>query len=260
MKHSRSSFRAFWRATAMTIATFLYLGRRPGLSLKATGLPAHITKGWHARMCKLGGIDVTVHGHPESQGSVLFVANHISYIDILAIGGVIDGCFIAKSDVAGWPVFGWLAKQRRTLFVERRSRRAKDQGSWLKDRLTAGDDLILFPEGTSTEGLEVLPFKSTLFAAVENASIDDDVIIQPLTIAYNRYDSGPLCEDMRPRYAWYGDMTLGDHLWYWLGLRRVGVDLIFHAPIKASSHPSRKNLANHCHQIVARGLQDIAVT
>jgi len=256
MKQSRSSFRASLRTLAMVTKTIYYLSIDLRTSLKATGLPASITRRWHASMCNLGGVDVAVIGTPQTQGSVLFVSNHISYIDILVIGGVIDGCFIAKAEVEGWPVFGWLAKQRRTMFVERSSRHSKNQGNWLKDRLASGDDLILFPEGTSTDGQQVLPFKSTLFAAVENSTPIDDVIIQPITVAYNRYDGGPLCDKTRPRYAWYDDMTLGAHLWYWLGLKRVGVDLIFHEPVKASSYSSRKDLATHCFQVVAKGLQD----
>ena len=259
MNQARSPLRASWRAVAMTCMTLFYLIRHLRTSLKLTGLPAHITRQWHANICKIGGLDVVVHGVPEKRGSVLFVSNHISYLDIVAIGGVIDGCFIAKSEVESWPIFGWLARQRRTLFVERSSRHAKDQGNWLKDRLAKGDDLILFPEGTSTDGRQVLSFKSTLFAAVENSTPEDDVLIQPITIAYSRFAGNPMCSEMRPRYAWYGDMTLGSHLWYWLGLSGAGIDVIFHEPVKASLHPSRKALANHCYEIVAKGLQDIAV-
>jgi 1-acyl-sn-glycerol-3-phosphate acyltransferase len=125
----------------------------------------------------------------------------------------------------------------------------------MQARLTNRDSLFLFPEGTSSDGSQVLPFKSSLFSAADVTFPDgQQVLVQPVTLSYSRYDHQPITTDLRDAYAWYGDMTFGGHFWHWLGLRNVGVDVIFHPPVRLSDFSDRKALSKYCHDVISDGL------
>ncbi|MBT3792484.1 MAG: 1-acyl-sn-glycerol-3-phosphate acyltransferase [Rhodospirillales bacterium] len=213
---------------------------------------------YHKLCMKILGIDVAVHGTRTDIRPVLFVGNHTSYLDIPILGSVIMGSFVAKSEIANWPVFGWLAKLQRTVFIERRAVRAADQRDEIGARLQAGDRLILFPEGTSNDGTRVLPFKSALFAVAERRIEDEPLLVQPFTIAYTQIDGRPMKFDWRALVAWYGDMPLMPHLWTVLGIGHIHAEIWFHDPVTIEGliegAPSRKALAEYCHQTVAKGL------
>jgi lyso-ornithine lipid O-acyltransferase len=208
---------------------------------------------YHRWSSRILGFHVSVAGERSAQRPTLFVANHVSYIDIEILGGVVEGSFIAKAEVARWPLFGWLAKLQRTVFVDRRVRSTAAQRDCIRERLAAGDDLILFPEGTSGDGNRILPFKSALFSVADYAG-PGDLTVQPVSIAYLRLDGIPMGRAYRPFFAWYGDMTLGSHLWTMLGLGTVDVAVIFHAPVTLAEFGSRKALADHCHRVIAAGM------
>jgi 1-acyl-sn-glycerol-3-phosphate acyltransferase len=200
------------------------------------------------------GFDTTVIGAPTAARPALFVANHSSYVDIEIFGGIIDASFIAKSEVKRWPLFGWLARLQRTVFVDRRAHTTHRQRDAIVERLKEGGRLILFPEGTSDDGTRVLPFKSALFAAVHGAHLERAVTVQPVSIAYVSLDGMPLGRFFRPYFAWYGDMDLASHLWEMVGLGRVGVTVEFHAPVSIAEFPTRKALAEHCWRVVSAGV------
>jgi lyso-ornithine lipid O-acyltransferase len=208
---------------------------------------------YHRLACRILGFRVTVAGEPSALRPTLFVANHISYIDIEILGGLIEGSFIAKADVASWPLFGQLAKLQRTVFVDRRIRSTAAQRDAIRERLAAGDDLILFPEGTSGDGNHILPFKSALFSVADHAG-PRALTVQPLSIAYLRLDGIPMGRAYRPFFAWYGDMTLGSHLWTMLGLGTVDVAVTFHRPVTLAQFGSRKALAEYCQRVIALGM------
>ncbi|WP_259781661.1 lysophospholipid acyltransferase family protein [Aestuariispira ectoiniformans] len=220
-------------------------------------MPRRVTREWHARVCRLAGVDVQVHGAEPAKGPTIFVANHVSYIDIIALGGLIDCSFVAKAEVAGWPIFGYLSKLQRTVFVERRARRAAGQRDELRSHLEKGESLILFPEGTSSDGSRVLPFKSSLFEAANAECDGEQVWVQPVSIAYSRFDNIPMERWIRPYYAWYGDMEMGGHLWHWLGLGKLGVDVILHEPVRLGDFKGRKELARHCEMAVDHGVTQV---
>jgi lyso-ornithine lipid O-acyltransferase len=205
---------------------------------------------YHARCARLFGISIKTMGTPVTDRPVLFVANHISYIDIVAFSALAEVSFVAKTEIAGWPFFGWLAKLQRTVFVGRQRARVADEKSALETRLAAGGALVLFAEGTTGDGNRTRPFKSALFAAADRSG----VIVQPVTIAYTRLDGMPLCRALRPAVAWYGDMELLPHLWAFIGLGRIGVEVIFHAPTSLAAAGSRKHLAQHCERVIAHSL------
>jgi lyso-ornithine lipid O-acyltransferase len=185
---------------------------------------------------------------------VLFVSNHVSYADITVLGSLIVGSFIAKTEVARWPLFGWLAKLQRTVFVDRRMRSTRLQRDAMTERLAAGDALILFPEGTSGDGNRVLPFKSALFSAAETMQEVVPIAVQPVSIAYTRLDGMPLGRLLRPFFAWYGTAELAPHLWNMLGLGTVEVVVEFHPPTFIADCGSRKALARYCHARIAGGM------
>ncbi len=210
---------------------------------------------FHRVCARLIGLSLVTRGAICDRRPTLFVSNHLSYLDIAVLGALIDGSFIAKAEVARWPLFGTLARLQETIFVEREARgQVARQRSALLDRLAAGDNLILFPEGTSSDGTHILPFKSALFAAAAAPVGGDGVQVQPVSIAATALDGIPLGRSLRPLYAWYGDMDLAPHLWTLLKLGRLTVEVEFHPPVTLASLGSRKALADHCWQAIARGV------
>lgn len=218
-------------------------------SRAAVGLPLV----YHRVCCRIFGFRLEVRGAMSQRRPTLFVANHVSYTDIPLLGSLIRGSFIAKTEVADWPFFGWLAKLQRTVFVDRRVRSTATQKSAIAARLAAGDNLILFPEGTSGDGTRVLPFKSALLSAAE--PIDGrPVAVQPVSVAYARLDGIPLGRLDRAQVAWYGDMELAPHMWTFVGLGRVTVVIEFHPVVSLAELGSRKALAEHCRNAIAIGV------
>jgi len=207
---------------------------------------------YHRRCCRILGLDVRQIGQPTGERPVLFAANHTGYLDIAVLGSLIPGSFVAKSEVAGWPLFGWLAKLQRSVFVDRQVRSTALQRDAIAERLAAKDALILFPEGTSGDGNFVLPFKSALFSVVFNKT--EPITVQPVSIAYTKLDGLPIGRGLRPFFAWYGDMDLGSHMWRVLGLGRIEAAVEFHPPVLVAEFASRKELAQFCYDRVSGGV------
>ncbi|HLJ22073.1 MAG TPA: lysophospholipid acyltransferase family protein [Stellaceae bacterium] len=224
------------------------------LLLLRSPLAERLPLAYHRLASRILGFDTTVIGTPSPLRPTLFVANHTSYIDIEILGGVIDAAFVAKSEVKRWPLFGWLARLQRTVFVDRRPRTTHHQRDAIVERLKEGGRLILFPEATSDDGTRALPFKSALFAAVHGAHLEHPITVQPVSIAYVTLDGIPLGRFFRPYFAWYGDMEMASHLWAMVGLGRVGVTVEFHAPVSIAEFPTRKALADHCWRVVSAGV------
>ena len=208
---------------------------------------------YHRWCCRILGFRVRSVGNPTAERPALFVANHVSYTDITILGSVIAGSFIAKAEVADWPFFGWLAKLQRSVFVDRRVRSTATQRDAITDRLSAGEALILFPEGTSGDGNRVLPFKSALFSAAQPNDIPP-VVVQPVSLAYTRLDGMPIGRLYRPFFAWYGAVDLAPHLWSMVSLGMVEVVVEFHPPTFLSHCGSRKALAGYCYARIAGGV------
>ena len=210
---------------------------------------------FHRTLLKLIGFRVRTHGTMTNAAPVFFVANHVSYLDIPVLGALIPAYFIAKAEVARWPLFGFLAKLQGTVFIERRSNRVREQRDQLTSHLAAGQNLILFPEGTSSDGQMVLPFKSSLFSAIESAAEDIDIVVQPVSIACTAIDGLPITQNLRYIYGWYGDLSLLPHMWQAFKCDRFNIDVIFHPPIHAKDMHDRKQLAVACHDAIARGIE-----
>lgn len=209
---------------------------------------------YHWQCCRILGIKVERRGRKSRVRPTLYVCNHSSYIDISILGSVIRGSFVAKSEVSGWPMFGTLAKLQRTVFVVRRASRTAEQRDIIADRLEAGDDLILFPEGTSSDGNRVLPFKSGLLSVAQVRPKGEALTVQPVTVSYTKLDGLPLGRSLRPLYAWYGDMDMASHIWQLAGLGNLTVVVHFHPPVTWDEFQSRKALSKHCETVIAQGL------
>ena len=147
---------------------------------------------YHRFVCIILGIKVRVHGKRSDTIPTLFVCNHVSYLDIEVLGGIIPGSFVAKAEVATWPFFSTLAKAQRTIFVERRSGKTSASRDQMMKRLNTGDNLMLFPEGTSSDGTRVLPFRSALFGVAQLRRDEKPITVQSVAIAYTRLDGIPL--------------------------------------------------------------------
>lgn len=173
-------------------------------------------------------------------------------MDIFVLGSILRGSFIAKSEVASWPLFGPLAKLQNCLFIDRDRRKVGSQIQQIQRYLQNEGDLILFPEGTSAPGTHVAPFHSSLFQAAEDEAAD--IRIQPLTIAYTHYRNRRMDRKTRDYYAWYKPRKIVPHFFNGLGLGRARVKLIFHQPLKMNSFESRKACAKHCEMVIRQGL------
>jgi lyso-ornithine lipid O-acyltransferase len=209
---------------------------------------------YHRVCCRILGLRVRQIGQPTALGPVLFAANHVSYLDITVLGSLIPGSFIAKAEVSGWPLLGWLAKLQRSVFVDRQVRSTAQQRDAIAERLAARDALILFPEGTSSDGNRVLPFKSALFDVANGRRGMPPVTVQPVSVAYTRLDGMPIRRGFRPLFAWYGDMAMAPHLWRLLGLGRIEIVVQFHDPVAFADFGSRKALSAYCEACVVGGV------
>lgn len=247
--------RAVLRAGAFSLLTFGLIGPYALSGVLCPAAKRPIAKLWYRACQKICGLRVRVHGMPNTEGATLFCANHVSYLDIIVLGALSDARFVAKKDVAAWPLFGLLARMADTIFVTRERRKAPGDCGQLKRALAAGEKLFLFPEGTSSNGLSVLPFRSTLFAAVEPGNAPPDVVMQPVAITYARYADGRrLKGELSDLYAWYGDMTLAGHLLSVFGLKGCVIDVSFMPPIRPVAFPNRKSLAEACHRAVRQSV------
>jgi 1-acyl-sn-glycerol-3-phosphate acyltransferase len=208
----------------------------------------------HRVVTRLIDAKVVVKGDQCREGAVLFVCNHSSYADISIIGALIRGSFVAKAEVAQWPLFGICAKLSRTVFVDRRARYARQQAEEMKRRFEKGERLIFFAEGTTSDGNRVLPFRSSLFATAEIEVAGRPVKVQPVSIAYTRLDGIPMGRHLRPFFAWYGEMEMLSHLWGIVGLGRSTVVVEFHKPVTIRDFADRKALAAYCQAVVAAGV------
>lgn len=249
-RRTPGSLRALGRALAVLSWTLLLLPLQTASVAVGGSLRERVPRLYHAGLCRILGIDVRIVGSPLPRRPALLVANHSSWLDVPILGSLMACSFVAKAEVSGWPGVGTLARLQRTVFVERRPRDAGAHVRRLGERLKEGGRLVLFPEGTSTDGSHVLPFKSALFSVAGSAA-DEAVPVQPVTVAYVRIEGRPAGPLTRPKVAWFGDMAFVPHLWGVLRLDGLGVAVTFHDPVPGARFESRKRLAARCGEIVA---------
>lgn len=193
------------------------------------------------------GMRIETRGTISTSVPTLFLCNHLSYLDTISIASVIPTHFVAKAEVAHWPLFGYLTDLQGTVFIDRNNKKgAGQQGEAIINVMRQKKNIVLFPEGTSTNGSEVKNFKSGLLQSFLEAK-DMDIMVQPVSIACYG-DNG-----IQHRYAWYGDMTLMPHLWTVFKTSGLRVRFTFHEAFKASHFTDRKQLADMARQRVENG-------
>jgi lyso-ornithine lipid O-acyltransferase len=207
---------------------------------------------YHRAVCRLLGIRSVIEGQIASDRPVLVVANHVSWLDIPVLSAVAPLSFIAKSEVGSWPFVSSLARLQRTVFVDRQRRTTVGKvASEMSKRLDQGDVLVLFAEGTSTDGNRVLPFKTALFSAAF-AEGNSDLCVQTLSLTYTRLHGIPLGRADRSMVGWYGDMSMGDHAWQLLKAGPLDTRIVIGEPVPLREFSGRKQLAEHTEEIVRR--------
>lgn len=256
--------RVWWRMLLFSLhCVWIVLAQWPLLRFYRGPKSFILPRIWQATAAKIFGVQVRVHGTPYEGGQTLYISNHISYIDIPTLGGVVKGVFVARADLAGWPVFGFLATMQQTAFISRDKKNARAEKENLERLVREGKNLILFAEGTSTDGTSVIPFKSSLFSLVfDDDGKARDLMVQPVTIAVAAIDGMPVEKGpgpLRDKYTWYGDMTLGPHIMQLAACKGAVVDITFHPPRDpAAYNGDRKALAADCYNDVAGAMPVLA--
>lgn len=235
----RGALRGFLFLTLTGVLLLVYLAAM-ALGKRATLAVRHL---WCSATARILGVRMELVGSPFRACPTLYVANHVSYLDILVLGVLLDGTFIAKSEIAGWPLFGTLGRLTRTMFVRRHWRSALIQRNALAARLRAGESFILFGEGTSSNGLGIRPIKTSLLSVAEPWVLDCPIAVQPVTLIFSRLADGtPIGPDNCDLYAWHSEAEFVPHLWGALQLGGVQIRAVVGDPVLSWSVKSRKVL------------------
>ena len=199
---------------------------------------------WYRIAARILRLRILNFGKVETGRPLLIAANHVSWTDVIVLGSVFKGSFIAKGEVGTWPVVGPLARLQGTILVDRQNKRSSgNQVSELAGSLAGGRATLLFAEGTTSDGTSLLPFKTTLFGAAKSAITEAgaaEVLIQPVAIAYTRLGGLPMGRRLRGLVAWTGDEDLLPHLMRLLSLPPVTVELHWGEPVVFTASTDRK--------------------
>ena len=209
-----------------------------------------IRKSWSVLILRLFGLKLKVIGK-QSYNSTIFVSNHISWTDILVIQSVLDIIFVAKSDVKKMPGLGFLAGIANTVFIDRNPQKISKDSLILKKKIEKGELICFFPEGTSTDGLRVLKFKSGFFQLLFDGIYNQNKYIkkvQPLSIYYKVHNKN-LSKDF---YGWWGSMSIISHITKILCLSSGSVELKFHDSLNSEEFNDRKEIALAAENIIAK--------
>jgi 1-acyl-sn-glycerol-3-phosphate acyltransferase len=216
---------------------------------------------YHRRL--LGLLNVKVHPdrtavNATATDPVLILSNHISWLDIVVLSSVLPVSFIAKSEVRDWPLFGFLSRLQRTVFVDRQRRHKTGEATQeIATRIGAGDRIVLFAEGTTSDGLRVLPFRSPLVGAASAVlkSGKEGVRVQPVAIRYTHRDGLPLRRGEMPAIGWYGDMDLLPHLADLIAGGPIDVEVVFGETLLFDAQTDRKIITKQAENEVRRLFQ-----
>jgi 1-acyl-sn-glycerol-3-phosphate acyltransferase len=251
------------RLLAFAFAALLFLP----VQMLAVRLDARLA-GWppvylYRLLLALFRVRVVVHGSPpDRRRPTLILSNHVSWMDIPLLGSLLPLSFIAKSEVAGWPVIGLLARLQRCIFIDRaRKTHTAHVNTEVAHRLGRGDLIVLFPEGTTGDGNRLLPFRSSLVGAARAALAEPTlkrIDLQPLAIVYVRRNGLPVTRRERPAIAWYGDMDLFPHLAAFV--REGSIDAVVHwgEPIPFDAASDRKRATADAEAAVRTAVQRAA--
>lgn len=238
-----AKLRGVARTLAFLAVTFAVIGGAVLTNPLGRGPRRPLRRAWGRLVAAILGVRLRRAGEPFRACPTLFVANHLSYLDVVCLSTALDATFIAKSEVAGWPLVGYVARLAGTMFVRRHWRLALVQRDALAARLRAGESLILFGEGTSTDGLDVKPFKTSLLSVAEPWVLDRPVGVQSVSLVYLRLSDGtPIDAANVHLYSWWGSADMAPHLWRVLCLGGAEIEVHFGPPVLSWAVTSRKLL------------------
>jgi 1-acyl-sn-glycerol-3-phosphate acyltransferase len=201
---------------------------------------------YFAGLCRLLSLRVQLVGEPAQARPVLFVSNHTSWLDVLVLGARLDACFVAKHEVDRWPLIRNVARLGRTVFVSRTRSGTRGEAHAIRERLAGGDSLVLFPEGTTSDGSRTLPFRSAFLSVADTARA-----VQPISVVYDRLGGLPACRRDRPLFAWYGDTDIVTSFWRLARHSNARATIVLHAPLDPAAWPDRKALSAACARVVS---------
>ena len=226
----------------MLLIFFKYLS-----DLLLVNFSMHIVQIFHKLVLWLININVEKEGDiPENHKRILFVSNHISYVDIPVLGSILPLRFVAKAEVKDWPILGKLAQIGNTIFIERLKRNISIEKDTIEKNIFKGDKILLFPEGTTSDGLRVLNFKSSLLSSVEKKNY----FVQPIVISYKVINGMPLTRWIKPVIAWYGDMEFKSHLINLIMVAPINVKVMFLSPINSIDFSDRKSMTKFLQNVI----------
>lgn len=232
-----------------------------------------VSESWHRKLLRIFSVlsclvlRVKVKGERlfsrvDGEPGALYVSNHCSYIDIIVLGVLMEVRFTPKSDLKSWPILGALTNLSLPVYIDRKPSKIVEQRARIKKVIASGDNIIIFPEGTTNNGRFIKPFKSSLFSVVEsdgqgNDIADKQVSIKPIAIKYNKVDGKAISEDNVDMVAWHGDMEFVPHFWDILKARGIEVEVIRHQAVFLDGFESRKELAEYCQDIISKTVGEI---
>ena len=240
----------FFLAAGICVLVFLIAGQSTLARVRA-----FCTMCWAKIMCGIVGIHINKGGELVGKRDSFTVCNHISYLDIFVIGSIRPSVFLAKHEVRNWPIAGWMANLAGTVFINRESmRNAVDAMGVMEYRIDSGVNVVMFPEGTTSDGKKINPFKSSLF----NLAASRNFTVSPVSIRYTGINGKYVTPDMLDTIAWYGEMRLVPHFWDLLGLRSIEAALHFNPVIEPAGHSlsvsiARKRLCKLSYERIASG-------
>lgn len=237
-------------ATLLLLPIYMFTKFGPGFF--SPKIEFNIRSFWSKLGLSLCNIQVEVRGKIVKNCNV-YVCNHVSWLDILTIQSLLKISFVAKSEVKKWPIFGFLARIADTVFIERRATAAKSQQIELLSSLNDGKRLCLFPEGTSTDGSYILPFKSSLFEIFFLKDKDDNpnFVVQPISLIYLDMNN-----KVSTSFGWWGDMNLVSHIYEVVINAKSGTILVvFEEALDVKRNGNRKKLALEAEQVIKKRIK-----
>ncbi len=209
-------------------------------------LAATLPHRWQRIARWLIGLRVEVVGQP-AKPPLLIAANHISWLDVTVLGGLMPLSFVAKSEVATWPILGTLARLQRTIFIDRTKRSQTGVATEaIARRVGNGEVVVLFAEGTTGDGNRILPFRSALIGAAEAATGGGRITVQPVAVSYTDIQGIPVGRADRPGIAWYGDMDFIAHFRRLIGYGAIDAVVSFGEPMVVGPETDRKKVTEAC--------------
>lgn len=210
-------------------------------------------------LVKILNINIIEKGSDNlSARSKMIVSNHTSYVDIFIIGSCLEARFTPKIEVSSWPVINFLVNLSLPLYIHRNARKSFEQKQQIRNAIKSGNNIVVFPEATTNNGLNLLPFKSSLFSVAEpefENDIDEQIPIQPISVVYREFNGEKVTEKNIDKIAWHGEMTFMPHIWGIFKSKNIVAEIIYHPEIYFNNFIDRKTLAKHCHELIEGELQ-----